>query len=131
MKNIVVWADIPVTDLDRASKFYSHVLAMPVNKMPGVDGVALPGSPSDDATSVPETSPVAFDLYLGGTPSLEGVTVYLSSSGDFSGILTRVREAGGKILQEPQDMGSMIGALAFIEDTEGNRIGIHEPPLGM
>jgi uncharacterized protein len=131
MKNIVVWADIPVTDLDRASKFYSHVLAMPVNQMPGVDGVALPGSPPDDATSVPETSPVAFDLYLGGTPSLEGVTVYLSSMGDFPGILTRVREAGGKILQEPRDMGPMIGTLAFIEDTEGNRIGIHEPPLGM
>ena len=130
MENIIVWADIPVTDLDRASKFYSHVLGMPVNQMPGVDGVALPGAPPDDGASSPQF-PVAFDLYVGGTPSAEGATVYLSSGGDFPGILTRVREAGGEVLQEPQDMGPMVGTIAFIKDTEGNRIGIHEPPMGM
>ena len=130
MENIIVWADIPVTDLDRASKFYSHVLGMPVNQMPGVDGVALPGASPDDGASSPQ-APVAFDLYVGGTPSAEGATVYLSSTGDFPGILTRVREAGGEVLQEPQDMGPMVGTIAFIKDTEGNRIGIHEPPTGM
>lgn len=131
MNNIVVWADIPVTDLDRASKFYSHVLGMPFQRMPGVDGVALPGSPPEDGAPVPEASIVAFDLYVGGTPSVDGATVYLSAVGDFPGILARVREAGGEVLQEPQDMGPMIGTLAFMKDTEGNRIGIHEPPVGM
>lgn len=131
MENIIVWADIPVTDLDRASTFYSHVLGMPVNQMPGVDGVALPGTPPDEGASSPPAMAVAFDLYVGGTPSTEGATVYLSSMGDFPGILARVREAGGEVLQEPQDMGPMVGTIAFIKDTEGNRIGIHEPPAGM
>jgi predicted enzyme related to lactoylglutathione lyase len=45
--------------------------------------------------------------------------------------MARIREAGGEVLQEPQDMGPMIGTLAFFKDTEGNRIGVHQPPAGM
>lgn len=129
--NLIVWADIPVIDLDRASKFYAYVLGMPVNRMPGAEDVAIPGSPPAEGEPVPETMTVAFDLYVGGKPSMDGVTVYLSAMGDFPGILARVREAGGEVLQEPQDMGPMIGTLAFIKDTEGNRIGVHQPPAGM
>lgn len=131
--NIIVWADIPVTDLDRASKFYSQVIGMPVNPMPGAEGVAIPGSPPAEDGPAPESTDmtVAFDLYVGGTPSVDGTTIYLSSQGDIAGMLARVRDAGGEVLQEPQDMGPMIGTLAFFKDSEGNRIGLHEPPAGM
>lgn len=131
--DIIVWADIPVTDLDRAAKFYSQVLGMPVNRMPGVDGVAIPGSPPAEGQPAPENMEmtVAFDLYVGGKPSVDGPTVYLSAQGDIAGMLQRVRDAGGEVLQEPQDMGPMIGTLAFFKDTEGNRIGLHLPPAGM
>jgi len=132
VQNIIVWADIPVSDLARASKFYSHVLGVPMNVMPGAADVAVPGPSLDaEAPTSMDASPVAFDLYVGGTPSADGATVYLSSGGDFPGILARVREAGGEVLQEPQDMGPMVGILAFIKDTEGNRVGIHEPPASM
>jgi predicted enzyme related to lactoylglutathione lyase len=129
--NIIVWADVPVTDLDRAAKFYTHVLAMPVNRMPGAEDVAVPGSPPAEGQPAPDMMPVAFDLYVGGRPSTDGPTIYLSVGGDFPGILARIREAGGEVLQEPQDMGPMIGTLAFFKDTEGNRIGLHQPPAGM
>lgn len=131
MGNLIVWADIPVTDLDRAAKFYSHVLGMPVGPVPGMEGIALPGTPPAAGEPEPQAAVVAFDLYVGGTPSLEGTTVYLPAGGDFPGLLARVREAGGEVIQEPQDMGPMVGTLAFIKDTEGNRIGVHEPPAGM
>ena len=131
MRNLIVWADIPVTDLDRAAAFYAHVLGIPVGRVPGMDGVALPGFPPGAGDAAPEGYTVAFDLALGGTPSTEGVTVYLPAGGDFAGLLARVREAGGEVLQEPQDMGPMVGTLAYIKDTEGNRIGVHEPPAGM
>ena len=36
-------------------------------------------------------------------------------------------QAGGRILEEKQFRGDMIGWIAFIEDSEGNRIGIQEP----
>ena len=64
-------------------------------------------------------------------PTMDGATVYLSAGDDFPGILARLREAGGEVLEKPQDMGPMIGALAFIKDSEGNRIGIHQQPAGM
>jgi uncharacterized protein len=128
--NLIVWADIPVTDLDRASKFYSHVLGVPVTQMPGAEGYAVPGSPQGEGAPAADMQMVAFDLYV-GKPSMEGVTVYLATMGDIKGMLARVKEAGGEILQEPQDMGQMIGTLAFFKDSEGNRIGLHEPPAGM
>ena len=131
MDNVIVWVDIPVSDLKRAAEFYSKVLEMPVNIVPGMDGIALPGTSPQPGQPVPDVSTVAFDLYVGGTPGAAGPTVYLSSKGDFAGILARVRAAGGEVLQEPQDMGPMVGTIAFITDTDGNRIGIHEPPAGM
>jgi hypothetical protein len=103
---------------------------MPVNVMPGGGTKSqFPAPPSLGRSA--DVSPVAFDLYVGGTARADGATVYLSSQGDFAGILARVREAGGEVLQEPQDMGQMVGTVAFIKDTEGNRIGIHEPPASM
>ena len=42
MDNLIVWADIPVTDLDRAMKFYGAVLQRPFMTMPGMESVALP-----------------------------------------------------------------------------------------
>lgn len=70
---------------------------------------------------------VSADLYVGGTPSHTGATVYLGSNGDIDGMLARVETAGGKILQAKRDMGEMVGWIGFVEDTEGNRIGIQQP----
>ena len=130
MGNIIVWADIPVEDLDRASKFYSHVLQIPINRVPGMEGIALPGSPPAPGDAAPQAPVVAFDLMV-GKPSPEGVTIYLSVPGDYASTLARVREAGGEVLQEPEDAGPMVGILAYFKDTEGNRIGLHQPSAGM
>ena len=53
MANTIVWADIPVADLDRARKFYAAVLQADIELMEGAPGeVALlpmePGSVSGD-----------------------------------------------------------------------------------
>ena len=130
MQDIIVWTDIPATDLDRASKFYTHVLGMPVAQVPGIEGIALPGTPPDEGAPPSGEMSVAFDLYTGGTPSMDGPTVYLSSLGDIDGMIARVKEAGGEILDEKAFMGPMIGWLAFFKDSEGNRIGIQQPGDG-
>ena len=61
MDNLIVWADIPVTDLDRAMKFYGAVLQRPFVTMEGMDGVALPAPDEGDDPSGRDM-PVAFDL---------------------------------------------------------------------
>lgn len=119
MSNPIVWADIPCKDLQRAVKFYSHVTGRPVMVMPGQDDVALIMGPEGERV-------VSADLYLGGTPSHDGATVYLGGEGDIDGMATRVTEAGGKILQEKQFMGDMVGWIVFFEDSEGNRMGIQQ-----
>jgi len=130
--NDIVWADIPVTDMDRASKFYSHVLGKPVSGVPGMDGIALIGmQPTAEQQQMPrEEMPepiVSADLYTGGQPGAGGTTIYFSSYGDIQGMVARVREAGGQVTQEPEFRGEMIGWVAFFTDSEGNRIGIQQP----
>ncbi len=86
---------------------------------------------TDVAVITPAGSPdapvVSADLYLGGTPSAEGSTVYLGTGGDIGGMIARVAEARGEVLQEPRFMGDMVGTVALFKDTEGNRIGLRQP----
>lgn len=120
MANILVWADIPVLDMDRARRFYGELLQVEMAVMPGAGWeVAVPPR---------EMGPSAFDLtsFDGVKPSTEGVTIYLDSGGDIEGMVRRAEAAGGTIQSPPTDMGPMVGVLAFIIDTEGNRIGIRE-----
>jgi predicted enzyme related to lactoylglutathione lyase len=124
MANVVVWADVPVLDMDRARAFYAHLLGGPVDLMPGTSDVALlmplgTGAPSD----------VSGDLVVGsGAPSLtHGATIYLSAMGDIDGMLVRAVEAGGAVLREKGFMGDQIGWIAYIQDSEGNRVGIQQP----
>lgn len=123
MANVVVWADIPVVDLERARAFYAHLLGSPVDTMPGHPEVAVLKSPGDS-----DPMDVSADLATGWSkPSTtHGTTIYLGSMGDIDGMLARTVEAGGKVLQEKQLM-DMVGWVAFVEDTEGNRIGLHQP----
>ena len=123
MANVVVWADIPVLDLERARRFYAHLLGTPVDYMPGTTEIALLKSPGESSLM-----DVSADLAVGPTtPSTtHGPTVYVGSQSDIDGMLARAVEAGGKILTEKAFMVN-VGWLAYIEDSEGNRIGIHQP----
>ncbi len=127
MENLIVWADIPVTDLDRAIAFYSAVLQRPFVKVPGMDGIALPGPDEGESADAEGPGPVAFDLaaVTDTRPSLDGCTIYLQSNGDPDGMLQRAADAGGEILMPVQDMGEMVGRMGFFRDSEGNRIGVH------
>jgi len=124
MAHTIVWADIPVTDLERARRFYGAVLQAEIETMPGMEGVALlPGEPGD----------VSADLNLSpdSRPGTDGPTIYLDSKGDPEGMLQRAEDAGGKILMPVGDMGPVVGFIGFFLDSEGNKIGVHKPPEGM
>ena len=125
MGNVLVWADIPVVDLARASKFYAHLTGQPVLVMPETgDSVAVIGDPNPD-----EPAMFSADLYVGGTPLGEGgVTLYFGTDGDIDGMLARVVEAGGEVVGEKKFMGPLVGWIAYFKDTEGNRLGMQQPP---
>ena len=123
MGDIIVWADIPVKDMQRAMEFYGHVTGRRILPMPGSEEtVVFISGPAGSSERI-----VSADLYVGGTPSHDGPTIYLGANGDIDAMVARVPEAGGRVLQEKQFMGDMVGWIAFVEDSEGNRIGIQQP----
>ena len=126
MANTIVWADIPVTDMDRARKFYGAVLQAEIELMEGANGdvALLPGDPMNGE--------VSGDLVRGENqkPGLTGVTIYFDSRGDPEGMIERAVAAGGKVLMPVTSMGEMVGSIGFFEDSEGNRIGVHKPAQG-
>jgi predicted enzyme related to lactoylglutathione lyase len=128
MQNLIVWADIPATDLDRAMAFYGAVLQRGFMKMEGMDGIALPAPDEGETPGGDEDGPVAFDIVAGeqATPGQDGTTIYLESNGDARGMLERAAAAGGEVLMPATFMGEMVGTIGFFRDTEGNRIGVHQ-----
>ena len=130
MENTVVWADIPVTDLDRAMAFYGAVLQRKFTKMEGMEGIALEAPPENAPSTPPTEYPVSFDLALSENtkPSTDGCTIYLNSHGDPEGMIQRAVAAGGEVIMPVQDMGQMVGFIGMFKDSEGNRIGVHKPP---
>ena len=60
----------------------------------------------------------------GYIPSHEGSVVYLNGGEDLSAVLDKVEGAGGKILRPKTGIGEN-GFIAFFNDTEGNKVGLH------
>ena len=58
-------------------------------------------------------------------PSKEGSMVYLNGNPDLQLVLDRVEKAGGKIDLPKTLINEQAGFMAFIIDTEGNRVGVH------
>lgn len=120
MANTIVWADIPVTDMDRARKFYAAVLQADIELMPGMEDVALlPMEPGDASGDLVKSD--------NAKPGAGGITVYLDSKGDPEGMIERAVGAGGQLAMPLTDMGEMVGFIGFFIDTEGNRVGVHAP----
>ena len=116
MKNLVVWTDIPVTDLDRAAAFYAGVLARKVtreayNGVPFAVVEHTEGSGACLVVKPRETSPF-------------GLLVYFNVDGRIQEALARTESLGGKVVQGLHPIGPH-GFRAIIEDSEGNRLALH------
>jgi predicted enzyme related to lactoylglutathione lyase len=55
--------------------------------------------------------------------------IYLNAGQDIRGAVERAVAAGGRVTQPVTDIGDP-GFIALIEDTEGNIVGLHQPPAG-
>jgi len=117
------WTDIPVTNLDRAIKFYSAILGKEVRKVSetGFEYGLLPHEEQNasgclcvDGDSVGNKN----------EPSETGPLIYLSVEGRLNEAVKAARVNGGKVLQERQEIGPH-GVRAIIVDSEGNRIALH------
>jgi predicted enzyme related to lactoylglutathione lyase len=117
--NAVNWFEIPVKDIERASKFYETVLGtkLTLEKMDQFTMAWFPmiqGAPGAPGTLVKGES---------YEPSHGGTVVYFSVD-DIEEALRRINANGGKTLLPKRGIGEY-GFIAHFEDTEGNRLALH------
>ena len=120
MKNVINWFEIVVEDLDRAVTFYETVMAVSLRreKMSEFDMAIFPHDPALPGGALVKCSQMK--------PSAQGVVLYLHTD-DIAATLKRVTENGGECTFSPQILPNDIGTIALFTDTEGNRIGLHQP----
>jgi predicted enzyme related to lactoylglutathione lyase len=125
--NTLCWADIPVTNLDRAIKFYSAVLGAEVRKL-SADKTDYGLLPHDEGNS---SACLCLRSDSGGVdnrPSANGPLIYLLVE-RLDQAVEAARKNGGKILRTRQQIGEH-GFRAVIIDSEGNRIALHTSTAG-
>ncbi|MDG1115740.1 MAG: VOC family protein [Flavimaricola sp.] len=112
---IVVWTEIPVADIDRATAFYNAVFGwtMTVDTTTGPNLMAVLGGRMNDAGG---------HLYP-GTPG-QGPTVHIALPDRLEAGTDRCTKAGGTILGDPISLPT--GRFVYATDTEGNSIGLFE-----
>lgn len=122
--NALNWFEIPVSDFDRAKKFYETVFnyQMPEAQMgPARMGFLLYDFQGGKVGGAIVHNP---DFY---TPSSNGSLIYLNCNPDLNTHLSRTENAGGKILQTKTLVSpdQHLGYWALISDSEGNRVALH------
>ncbi len=122
MQNMVVWFEIPVTDMDRAIRFYESVLGVKLERHP-MGAFEMAWFPMIEGAAGAAGALMRHQKYV---PSVEGPLVYFSArSGDLANELARVESSGGKILVSKTQISKEYGYMAVILDTEGGRVALH------
>lgn len=114
----LVWFEIPVADLERATAFYEAVLGAQFTPEDSGEGHRM---------SIFEMGPgLSGALSLGPdwTPSGSGTLVYFDANPDLAIVLDRVAEAGGEVVEPKQAVGSDRGFWGRFRDSEGNIVGV-------
>ena len=121
----ITWFEIPATDINRAVNFYETVFDFKIiatHEMGASKMAVLPGFNNHQGPMVHG----ALVQDPSQKPSRDGVTIYFNGLQDLQPALSRVEEAGGKILVKKSSIGEH-GFYAHFIDSEGNRIGLHSP----
>lgn len=119
--NPVVYFEIPVTDIERAENFYKNVFNFTFEKEI-IDNYEMALFPFEDTRSGISGALAKGDVYK---PTKEGVIIYFKTQ-NIDSTLEKVLENNGKILY-PKSINDKHGfAVAEFEDSEGNRIALHE-----
>ncbi|MBD1209600.1 MAG: VOC family protein [Ignavibacteria bacterium] len=119
--NPVVYFEIPVTDIDRATKFYKSVFQFDFEKEV-IDHNEMALFPFTDGQTGISGALAKGEIYK---PTKNGVVIYFKTL-NIDNTLKLAIENGGHILYPKTDNG--LGFVAEFEDTEGNRIALHQSP---
>ena len=120
MTNAINWFEIPVTDFARAKKIYELILGVEIMEIPH-PSLKYGMLPADMQNGGVGGGIVQGDGFV---PSETGSLVYLNGGEDLDIPLSKVKDAGGKIILSKTAIGPN-GFMAYFRDTEGNKVGLH------
>jgi uncharacterized protein len=120
MASLINWFEIPVTDMNRAVRFYESVLDIKftLQDMGGMKMAIFPYPENGTGGALcqhPEYKPAASG----------GVVIYLNGGDDLDVPLGRVVAAGGQVVMPKTLITPEIGYMGFFKDSEGNVIAFH------
>ena len=120
--NPVNWFEIPVHDIVKAKKFYETVFGIELTESEmGPNKMAW--FPMEMGAAGAAGTLMQGDGYK---PSHDGSLVYLHVD-KIDPTLEAINQAGGKTLMPRMSIGEH-GFIAHFQDTEGNRVALHESP---
>jgi predicted enzyme related to lactoylglutathione lyase len=118
--NPVVYFEIPVIDMERAIKFYKSVLNFSFEKEV-IDNNEMALFPFSDENTGISGALAKGEIYK---PTKNGVVIYFNTL-NIDETLKRAVENDGQVLYPKTAIGDL-GFVAEFEDSEGNRIALHQ-----
>ncbi|SEA82575.1 hypothetical protein SAMN05443667_109131 [Flavobacterium gillisiae] len=121
-KRPIVWFEIYVDDMERATKFYETILDVILEGLPNPtnDDMQMKTFPGDmDGYGANGALVKMQGFQAGGNSTL----VYFGST-DCITEEQRIEKAGGKIFKPKMSIGEY-GFITLFMDTEGNMVGLH------
>ncbi|KQC01302.1 glyoxalase [Pedobacter sp. Hv1] len=117
--NPVVYFEIPVTDMDRAIKFYTAVFNFSFEKEM-IDHNEMALFPFEAKQEGISGALAKGEIYQ---PSINGTLIYFKTE-NIDETLTLALKNGGTLLY-PKTSNGPLGFVAEFKDSEGNRIALH------
>ena len=119
--NSLNWFEIPVVDMARAKHFYQVIFSMHMHE-DNMMGMQLAYFPYEPGSGKASGALVKSDNHI---PNMQGTLVYLNANPNMDPVLEKVEGMGGRILMPKTEIAPGIGYMAFIADTEGNKVALH------
>jgi predicted enzyme related to lactoylglutathione lyase len=120
MHNAIHWFEIPARDLGSAQRFYETLLGVTLKRESM--------GPQKALAVFPYEQPGAGGCLMqapGLEPSVDGTLAYLGAAPTLDAVLARLEGAGGRLLTPKVTLPDGMGVFAHIQDSEGNRVGLH------
>jgi hypothetical protein len=118
IKDFVSWFEIPALNFVQATAFYSHIYGIEMTKIDN-NGYSMAFFPTKEGIGG------AVVAGPGSIPSDSGPLIYLNGGTDLNNVLSKVPEAGGRIVMEKTFIADDSGYFAIFIDSEGNKLALH------
>jgi len=118
--------EIPADDTVRARKFYEETFGWKTAEWPMPGGgvyIGLHTGPTDEKNMLEEKGFINGGMFQRGEKFAAKGVVITPVVKDIVASIEKVKSNGGKVVAEPTTIPDM-GIYAYIEDTEGNMIGL-------